>query len=96
MTFVVEIGMTSSTSLELPSEILLCVTSEQFEMLAVVNRDLKLERSSQGELIVNLPTGGETEYYSPLTQVEILDNPSTLSGEDLLLNFVLNLQKIWD
>jgi len=196
--------MTYSTSLELPSEILLCVTSEQFEMLAVVNRDLKLERSSQGELIVNPPTGGETGYYNskivyflvkwvqeeggqgitfdsstgfklpngayrspdaawiqqkrwqsltvqqqkgfvplcpdfvielrsesdnlaklqgkmqeyldngaqlgwlidplnrrveiyrPLTQVEILDNPSTLSGENLLPNFVLNLHKIWN
>ena len=47
-------------SLELPSEIVLQVTQEQFEALAAANRDLKLERTSKGELIVNPPTGGES------------------------------------
>jgi Uma2 family endonuclease len=46
--------------LELPSEIALQVTQEQFEALAAANRDLKLERTAAGELIVNPPTGGET------------------------------------
>ena len=36
------------------------VTDEQFEQLAVVNRDLRLERASDGELSVMSPTGGET------------------------------------
>jgi Uma2 family endonuclease len=49
-------------SLELPSELVLQVNQEQFEVLAAANRDLKLERTSEGELIVNPPTGGETGY----------------------------------
>jgi Uma2 family endonuclease len=46
--------------MELPSSIRLQVTQEQFAAIAAVNRDLKLERSPQGELIVNPPTGWET------------------------------------
>ncbi|MBW4618342.1 MAG: Uma2 family endonuclease [Cyanosarcina radialis HA8281-LM2] len=46
--------------LELPSSIGLYVTQEQFAALAAVNRDLKLERTARGELIVNPPTGWET------------------------------------
>ncbi len=47
-------------SLELPSELVLQVSQEQFETLAAVNRDLRLERTAEGELIVNPPTGGES------------------------------------
>jgi len=47
-------------SLELPNSITLKVTQEQFEALAVANRDLRLERTAEGELIVNPPTGGES------------------------------------
>ncbi len=47
-------------SLELPSELVLQVTQEQFEILSAANRDLKLERTAEGELIVNPPTGGES------------------------------------
>ena len=47
-------------SLELPGELTLHVTQQQFETLAIANRDLKLERTAAGELIVNLPTGGES------------------------------------
>lgn len=36
------------------------VTDQQFEQLAVVNRDIRLERASDGDLIVMSPTGGET------------------------------------
>ena len=46
--------------IELPSSIGLYVTQEQFTALAAVNRDLKLERTALGELIVNPPTGWET------------------------------------
>lgn len=49
-------------SLELPSEIALHVTQEQFEALSAANRDLRLERTAEGKLIVNPPTGGETGY----------------------------------
>ncbi len=51
---------TPTLSLELPSTINLYVTSEQFEALSAVNSDLRLERTAQGELIVNPPTGGES------------------------------------
>ena len=37
----------------------------------------------------------QVEIYRPNKQVEILDNPTTLSGEDILANFVLNLELIW-
>ncbi|MGD2181274.1 Uma2 family endonuclease [Lusitaniella coriacea] len=52
--------MPSTLTLELPNTTLLHVTPEQFEELAAANRDLRLERTAQGELIVNPPTGGES------------------------------------
>lgn len=45
---------------QLPGDIALKVTPEQFAALAAANRDLKLERTATGELIVNPPTGGES------------------------------------
>ncbi len=46
--------------LNLPAEIKLKVTPDQFAILAAHNRDLRLERTAQGELIVNLPTDWQT------------------------------------
>lgn len=51
---------TDSFLLTLPSDLALQVTSEQFAALAAANRDLKLERTATGELIVNPPTGGKS------------------------------------
>ena len=51
---------TQTLSLELLGELVLHVTQEQFESLAAANRDLRLERTAEGELIVNPPTGGES------------------------------------
>ncbi|MEQ8960237.1 MAG: Uma2 family endonuclease [Coleofasciculus sp. C2-GNP5-27] len=51
---------TETLSIELPQAIGLYVTQEQFAALAAANRDLRLERSAKGELIVNPPTGWET------------------------------------
>jgi Uma2 family endonuclease len=51
---------TETLSLELPRSLKLYVTPEQFEALAASNRELRLERTAQGELIVNPPTGWET------------------------------------
>ncbi|WP_414623929.1 Uma2 family endonuclease [Calothrix sp. CCY 0018] len=56
--------------LELPKTLGLYVTQEQFLALSVANRDLKLERNAQGELIVNPPTGWETGRFN-----------SSISGE---------------
>lgn len=36
------------------------VTHEQFQQIAAVNRDLRLERTATGELIVMAPTGSDT------------------------------------
>jgi len=36
------------------------LTDEQFEQICQSNRDLRLERTAQGELVVMPPTGGET------------------------------------
>ena len=47
-------------SIELPNAIALFVTGEQFDILALANPDLRLERTAEGELIVNPPTGGES------------------------------------
>ena len=47
-------------TLNLPEELLLQVTPEQFAELAIANRDLRLERTATGVLIVNPPTGGES------------------------------------
>ncbi len=50
----------SGLSISLPAEFQLQVTPQQFEQLAEVNRELRLERSATGKLIVNPPTGWET------------------------------------
>ncbi|PPT08586.1 Protein of unknown function DUF820 [Geitlerinema sp. FC II] len=47
-------------AIALPPTLTLTVTPEQFEELARVNRELRLERTASGELIVMPPTGSET------------------------------------
>lgn len=51
---------TETLLLNLPKTLRLHVTQEQFAALAQRNRELRLERTAQGELIVNPPTGWET------------------------------------
>lgn len=51
---------TETLSLDLPRNLKLSVTWEQFAVLAASNRELQLERTAKGELIVNPPTGWET------------------------------------
>ncbi|NEO50405.1 MAG: Uma2 family endonuclease [Moorea sp. SIO4A3] len=43
-----------------PPSLDLNVSHQQFEQLANANRDLRLERTAEGKLIVNPPTGWET------------------------------------
>jgi Uma2 family endonuclease len=40
------------------------VTHEQFQQIAAVNRDLRLERTATGELIVMPPTGSDTGKHN--------------------------------
>ncbi|MDB9315581.1 Uma2 family endonuclease [Spirulina sp. CS-785/01] len=51
---------TETLLLELPRTLHLYVTQEQFAVLAASNRELQLERTARGELIVNPPTGWQT------------------------------------
>ncbi|KAB8315638.1 Uma2 family endonuclease [Tolypothrix campylonemoides VB511288] len=37
----------------------------------------------------------QVEIYRQGQEVEVLESPTSLSGEDVLLGFVLNLEKIW-
>ena len=41
------------------------------------------------------PKTRTVEVYRQRQAVEILQNPQSLSGEDVLPNFVLNLDPIW-
>jgi Uma2 family endonuclease len=41
------------------------------------------------------PQDRQVEIYCQGKEVEILDYPQTLSGEDVLYGFVLDLQLIW-
>ena len=47
-------------TINIPSDLNLKVSEKDFEHLAIANRDLRLERKSNGELIIMPPTGGET------------------------------------
>ncbi len=40
------------------------LTDEQFQAICSTNRDLKLERTATGELIIMPPTGGETGKHN--------------------------------
>jgi len=51
------------------------ISQEQFEKLALVNRDLRLERTKTGELIVMPPTGGSTGKYNvKLASLGLVEN----------------------
>ena len=56
------INQSPPLSLNLPAQLCLKVTPEQFASLARVNRELRLERTAAGDLIVNPPTGGESGH----------------------------------
>ena len=85
--------MDTTVLLEFPTSTLLHVTVEQFEALAAANRDLRLERTSVGELIVNPPTGGESSQrnFSLITQLGIwlAANESLGEGFDSSGGFIL-------
>lgn len=50
----------ATISLLIPHDLTLKVSHEEFVKLAEANRELRLERTAQGELIVNPPTGWQT------------------------------------
>lgn len=93
--------MDSTFTLELLSSTILHVTLEQFEAIlltqrcanAAANRDLRLERTCVGELIVNPPTGGESSQrnFNILGQLSnwLEANPDLGEGFDSSTGFIL-------
>ncbi|MFE1743681.1 Uma2 family endonuclease [Coleofasciculus sp. H7-2] len=55
-----QVNLPQAIAVNIPPTLTLTVTHEQFVQLAIANRDLQLERTATGELIVMPPTGGET------------------------------------
>ena len=55
-----ETKSSADLAVNIPLTLTLTVTREQFIELAIANRELQLERTEAGKLIVNPPTGGET------------------------------------
>ncbi|NEN88679.1 MAG: Uma2 family endonuclease [Okeania sp. SIO3H1] len=53
-------NLMKTIAVNIPKEINLKITHEQFLELALVNRDLQLERTATGELIIMAPTGSDT------------------------------------
>ncbi|OKH37609.1 hypothetical protein NIES2119_12955 [[Phormidium ambiguum] IAM M-71] len=56
----IETNLSSVFTVNIPTTLILQVSHEQFVELALANRDLQLERTATGELIVMPPTGSET------------------------------------
>ncbi|ACB49495.1 hypothetical protein cce_0143 [Crocosphaera subtropica ATCC 51142] len=84
------------------------VTPEQFDQLASAEQLVRMELTKKGELIIMSPTGGEAgrknrrltqqmetvEIYRLGYELKILNHPQTLSGENILPGFVLDLSEI--
>ncbi|MFB2894525.1 Uma2 family endonuclease [Aerosakkonemataceae cyanobacterium BLCC-F50] len=56
----IKTNLSSVFTVNIPTNLTLQVSHEQFVELALANRDLQLERTATGELIVMPPTGSET------------------------------------
>jgi len=72
-----------SLMLQLPKNLSLHVTREQFTALAAANRDLRLERTATGHLIVNPPTGSESGKQNAkiITQLGMWGEANETLGE---------------
>ncbi|WP_019502806.1 Uma2 family endonuclease [Pseudanabaena sp. PCC 6802] len=68
------------TALTLDLHLALELTDEQFEQICRTNRDLRLERTAKGDLIIMPPTGGETgnRNIKLSTRVEIWNSQTNL------------------
>lgn len=58
----VQIPETTSISVNIPPDIRLTLNHDAFRQLAQVNRDLRLERTATGEVIIMSPTGSDTGH----------------------------------
>ena len=84
-------------------------TAADFVVFAAENRDLQLEMTKEGLMIIMMPAGNgaqlgwlidpkkkKVHIYRPGESVEVLDNPAEVSGEPLLKGFTLRLAGIID
>lgn len=55
-----QVNLPQAIAINIPPTLKLTLSHEQFVELAIANRDLQLERTATGELILMPPTGGET------------------------------------
>ncbi|NET28925.1 Uma2 family endonuclease [Okeania sp. SIO1I7] len=78
-------NLVQTIAVNIPKEINLKITHEQFVELALVNRDLQLERTAKGELIVMVPTGSGTGNRN-----------SSITGQLWLWNHQTKLGKTFD
>ncbi|NEO51851.1 MAG: Uma2 family endonuclease [Okeania sp. SIO3B5] len=78
-------NLVQTIAVNIPKEINLKITHEQFVELALVNRDLQLERTAKGELIVMAPTGSGTGNRN-----------SSITGQLWLWNYQTKLGKTFD
>ena len=58
--------LTESWPLPLQFEPAIEMTSEQFARFCALNRDLRIERTSEGHVMIMMPTGGGTGYWNAL------------------------------
>ncbi len=78
-------NLIQTIAVNIPKEINLKITHEQFLELALVNRDLQLERTATGELIVMAPTGSSTGNRN-----------SSITGQLWSWNYQTKLGKTFD
>ncbi|NJM62047.1 MAG: Uma2 family endonuclease [Oscillatoriales cyanobacterium RU_3_3] len=67
--------------------------SDNMEPLRVKMREYMNNGARLGWLIDR--KNRKVEIYRQNREVEVLDNPATLSGEDVLPGFILNLTEVW-
>ncbi len=77
--------LSQTIAVNIPKKINLKISHEQFIELALVNRDLQLERTATGELIVMAPTGSSTGNRN-----------STITGQLWSWNYQTKLGKTFD
>lgn len=70
------------------------LTDEQFFQLCQINELILFERNAELGWLIDLETQ-KVEIYRQGQEVEVLENPVTLSGEDVLPGLVMNFESIW-
>ena len=79
----------------------------QFFQFCQINRDLRIERTAEGDLTFEYMQNGArlgwlldsahkwVHVYRPGQAPEVLDHPLMLSGEPVLNGFILDVPQVW-